>query len=310
MKIDRMIPGFLADYRQESHRVRNYVSQNTLKAYENNLNDFVVFLSGTGKGTGINAITDQSLTQFLNSLVEESKSPSTRNQIISSLRSFHKWARKKYKIKTNPFLDIKSAYDQHKEAKFISDEDRQYILSAVDKKGGIDQLIFRLLFQTGLRANELVSLNNKDISFEGTGMVIKVLNGKGNKSRELPFVITNEDGTENKENLKLYNILKCHINSNKKKYPEEEALLVSNFKSRLTYQGLNAKFKRWMKKLRLMDKGYHLHSCRHTCVRQLQKIGIGIHIIQSICGHSDPIVTQRIYGSHITLDDIAKHNRF
>ena len=309
MKIESLIPSFLASYSQESRMVRNYVSRNTLRAYENNLNSFVGFLSVSGKETSINSITDQSLTQFLNGLVEESKSPSTRNQIISSLRSFHKWARKKYKIKTNPFVDIKSAYNQQKEAKYISDEDRQYILSAVDKKGGIDQIIFRLLFRAGLRASELIALNNSSIQFKTTGFTVQVLSGKGNKSREIPFNTVNEDGTENKENLKLYNILKCHISINKKKYPEE-ALLVSNFKSRLTYQGLNAKFKRWMKKLRLTDKGYTLHSCRHTCVRQLQKIGIGIHIIQAICGHSDPIVTQRIYGSHVTLDDIAKQNRF
>ena len=310
MKLEKMIPTFLEDFEQKSKMVKNYVSLNTLKAYKLNLDMFHRYLIENNKGTSLNVINERDIVQFINNLIEQGKSPSTRNQIVSTLKSLHRFARKKYKLQNNPFIEIQSAYQKRKEAKYISDEDYEYLLAEIDKKGGIDQIIFRVLLQSGIRASELIGLNNNDVVFENGHMIIKIMNGKGNKSRELPFVVTNEDGTENKENLKLRNFLKTLINSNKKETPNEKALFVSNFKKRLSYQGLNAKYKRWMKKLKLAEKNYTLHSCRHTMVRRLQKKGVGLHIIQAICGHSDPTVTQRVYGTHVTVEDIAKENKF
>ena len=111
-------------------------------------------------------------------------------------------------------------------------------------------------------------------------------------------------------NMKLTNILKMHINNNKKERPGEKALFISNYNKRFSYQGLNAKFSRWMKKLRLTEKGYSLHSCRHFMVRRMQKKGAGVHVISAMCGHASPITTMRVYGIHTTIDDISKENRF
>lgn len=310
MDIGSLILRFIEDFNKQSKREKNYVSNNTLKTYQINLFKFIEFLRKSNIDTNIKKITEEHIITFINELVDKKLSPATRNQYISTLKSFFKWASKSYSIKKNPVKEVKTAYQTRKEAKYFTTEDYNSFISFIDKIGGINQLIFRTLLQTGMRANELISLNIDNITFEKDMFLIKVIKGKGNKERVLPFRITNEDMSENKENLKLYNLLWTYIKNRKKDdCDEKEALFISNRKERITYQGLNKKFKILMKKLNLRDKKYSLHTCRHTCAKRLLENNARLKVVQIFLGHEDPITTLRIY-DHCDLKEIAEINKF
>lgn len=309
MYIETIIPKFIEEFEKRSKREKNYVSQNTIKTYSANLQKYLLFLKKNKYEMNIKKITEDDIIIYVNELVDKKLAPATRNQIISTLKSFFKWGKKYYQIK-NPMIDVRCAYQQRKEARYISDPDIKLILSYIDKKGGVLQVITRTLVQSGLRASELIYLNIKDIKFEKDGMAICVRKGKGNKERTLPFCIVNENGTENTENLKLYNILKSYIRKrNNSGIGEKEALFVSNYNKRITYQGLHKKFLSLMTKLKLLEKGYTLHSCRHFCAVKLLKSKARLKVIQVFLGHSDPLSTLRIY-DHVSISEIAEINKF
>lgn len=309
MDIERIIPKFLEEFEKRSKRERNYVSSNTLKTYKINLLRFVIFLKENNIDTNIKRITEEDIIRFINHLVDKQLSPATKNQIVATLKSFFKWIVKNYSIE-NPTKEIKSAYQPRKEAKFFTDEDYNLFVAYLDKKGGLNQVIFRTLLQTGMRASELIGLDIGDITLEKNKFFIKILKAKGGKERIIPFLIMNEDRTENKENLKLYNLLKHHIkNRTKEESKDELSLFISNRRKRITYQGLHVKFDKTMKKLNLQDKKYSLHTCRHSCAKKLLENNVRLKVVQIFLGHEDPVTTARIYDG-TTLDEIMKSNKF
>lgn len=310
MDIEKLIPEFLREFEKRSKRERNYVSNNTLRTYQINLLRFVIFLKENNIKTNIKRIKEKDIIKFINHLVDKQLSPATRNQIISTLKSFFKWTMKNYVLGNNPVKEIKTAYQPRKEAKHFTDEDYNKFIVYLDKECGINQIIFRTLLQTGMRASELIQLNVEDVIFEKDKMLITVKKGKGNKKRIIPFKIVNKDGKENTENLKLYNLLKHRIRNRLKDETEDKiAVFISNKRKRITYQGLNAKFKSLMKKINLQDKGYSLHTFRHTFAMRLLRKKTRLKVVQTLLGHEDPVTTIRIY-DHTTIKEIEEGNAF
>lgn len=310
MDIEKLIPEFLREFEKRSKRERNYVSNNTLRTYQINLLRFVIFLKENKINTNVKKITEEDIIKFINYLVDKKLSPASRNQIIATLKSFFKWTMKNYALDLLPVKEIKTAYQPRKEAKYFTNEDYNKFIMYLDKKGGIDQLIFRTLLQSGIRASELVSLNIEDIIFEKDKVLIKVKKGKGNKERILPFRIINENTSENNENLKLYNLLWFYIKNRKRnEIDDKETLFISNHKRRITYQGLHKRFMILMKKLDLEDKGYVVHSLRHTCAYKFLKNNINLKVLQKFLGHDDFLTTMRIY-SHTSIKELEEANVF
>ncbi|OGF56004.1 MAG: hypothetical protein A2452_11120 [Candidatus Firestonebacteria bacterium RIFOXYC2_FULL_39_67] len=309
MYIENLITKYLEEFEKRSKRDKDYVSQNTIKAYNINLQKFLIFLKENKYETNVKKIKEDCINRYINELVDKKLSPASRNQRISTLKSFFKWARKYYDIK-NPMVEIRCAYQPRKEASFISKEDCIKILTHIDKVGGINQVLFRTLLQSGMRASEIIGLDIPDITFEKDGMFIRVLKGKGNKQRILPFRTTNSDSSENRENLKLYNLLKTYIRNRKKQEVDDKnALFISTHGRRITYTGLNKKLSRLLKKVTLQHKKYSLHTFRHTRGKILMENGARIKILQKFLGHEDPVTTIRIY-DHTSIEEISNANKF
>src|ERR1035437_9401417 len=108
MRLEKIIPEFLQEFKDRSNRERNYVSLNTLKTYGGNLNMFLSFLKENKLDTNIKKITEDHVLRFMNTMIDRKLAPASRNQNISTLRSFFKWAKKYYKIES-PIKEIKCA---------------------------------------------------------------------------------------------------------------------------------------------------------------------------------------------------------
>ena len=162
-------------------------SQNTIIAYQNDLTDFFDFICLEYNIILLNEITATIVRTWLASLKENKASSKTINRKISSLKSFFKYQLRLNKISVSPVASISSLKVSRRLPSFIDQKDINTLLTHdyfPDTFGGkTNFLIFEILYQTGMRRNELINLKEKDAD-QSSG-TIKVL-GKGNKERLIP----------------------------------------------------------------------------------------------------------------------------
>ena len=162
-------------------------SPHTIISYQNDLTTFFEFVFLEYNIRDVKEITAPLIRTWLASLKENKASSKTINRKISSLKSFFKYQLRTNKITFSPVSTISSLKVSRRLPSFIAENDISILLKSDffpdDFKGKTDYLIFQILYQTGIRRNELLNLKDSDISKHSA--VIKVL-GKGNKERLVP----------------------------------------------------------------------------------------------------------------------------
>ena len=173
-------------------------SSHTVKAYRDALNLFILFLKDTKNidifGFTTSLITGQTVMEFLNWLVEKRRCKvTTRNHRLTCFRSFCK-----YLTASDPTLiptlseisSIAKAVDiDERKPVFLSEDEVKLVLSLPNTSKAIgirDQLYLSLLYDSGARNNEILSLKLQDVSFSGKNCTIRLV-GKGNKTRLIPI---------------------------------------------------------------------------------------------------------------------------
>ena len=165
---------------------KNY-SPNTLTSYGKDIQNFIVFLE---KETfTVQEATHHQVRSYLASLMASGMQPRSINKIISTLRSFYKFLLREQLIDTNPLLLIKNLKTPKKIPAFIEEEAIVNLLNSEesftnDFAGKRDRLVLELLFGTGIRRAELISIKESHIDF--INQTIRIF-GKGNKERILPI---------------------------------------------------------------------------------------------------------------------------
>ena len=147
-----------------------------------------------------------------------------------------------------------------------------------------NKAMLELMYGSGLRVSELISLDVTSIDF--TNCVIRIT-GKGSKERIVPI------GEYSIYYLNEY--LKCR-NSMLKKI-NTDALFLNNHGKRMTRQGFFKNLKSILKNQGL-DENIHPHTLRHSFATHLLNRGADLRSIQELLGHSD-ISTTRIY-THVS----------
>lgn len=269
-------------------------SKNTILSYENDLSAFFQYLSHEYQLSDIKEITPALIRSWLASLKEKKATSKTINRKISSLKSFFKYQLKLQQISVSPVATISSLKISRRLPSFIEEKDLNTLLKndffPSTFAGKTDFLIFEILYQTGIRRNELIHLRETDI--DRSAGSIKVL-GKGNKERLVPV---------NNELLKSID----EYNSEKKKILGElsENFLLVNKKGKK----LNPKYVYNVVKLNLAKvstnerKGPHV--LRHSFATHLTNNGAEINAIKELLGHSSLASTQ-IY-THNTIEKLKE----
>jgi len=238
-------------------------------------------------------------------LSRQSKKPlkkSTQNYYLIALRSFLNYFANR-DILSLPSEKIKLAKDKdEKTVHFLTLEQIEKLLSVPDtnKKSGLrDRTILEVLFSTGLRIAELVSLNTDQIRLTSVTKELEIsIVGKGNRNRTVYF------------SERAVYWLKKYLDTRKDK---ERALFVNyqgrkNASRRLTDRSIE----RTIKKYALMaglSKNTTPHTIRHSFATDLLNQGVDLRLIQEFLGHRN-IATTQIY-AHVTnkrLRDI--HRQF
>jgi integrase/recombinase XerC len=269
-------------------------SPNTIISYQNDLTAFFEFIFLEYKIHKVKEITSPVIRTWLASLKENKSSSKTINRKISSLKSFFKYQLRMKNISISPVATISSLKINRRLPSFIEERDIKTLLNhdyfPETFKGKTDFLIFEILYQTGIRRNELIHLKESDVDkFSST---IKVL-GKGNKERLIPV------------NNEMLRMIDEYISEKKNEFAElPEDFLLVNKKGKV----LDPKYVYNVVKLNLSkvstNERKSPHVLRHSFATHLTNHGAGINSIKELLGHSSLAATQ-IY-THNTIEKLKE----
>ena len=256
----------------------NY-SKNTINTYENSLNQLIKY---TNKD--LLKLTSEDIEKFIVSLELEASSISN---YLSAYKTFYNYFIKLGDLKVNP-IDV---IDTPKLAKHlptyltVEEIDKLLDIDIVDAFSARNKSILELLYSSGLRISELISLEFKNIDLNDC--IIRVM-GKGSKERIVPI------------NDVAIHYLKVYVKDYRHllvKKEQNNFLYLNNHGKKMTRQGV---FK-MIKKLTLekcIKKDVSPHTLRHSIATHMLENGADLRIIQEFLGHSD-IGTTQIY-THLT----------
>ncbi len=281
--------------------LRNY-SKKTVSSYQEDIDLFCEFIFN--EGVLMEDVDIICIRNFLTEELNRGVSKRSCKRRLCSLKHFYKYMVNVGYIKDNPFIFVSSPKIETKYPHGLYKEQIQELFKRnaerTDNLKNRDQAILYLLYYSGIRAQELVTLNIQDISLRDRR--VRVL-GKGNKERVVPFsaecqsVLKKYIDTDRKELLKLYM-------ENIKKKPQKEGLdLIQSplfFNARgekLTTRGLEYILDAIEEKIGLYV-GLHPHILRHSFATHLLENGADLRVIQELLGHESINATQ-VY-THVT----------
>ncbi len=255
-------------------------SQNTLAAYRNDLAQMAAFISAE-QSKGIITSYDGLLKSYLLKLREKRYSVATTARKVASAKSFFKFMFEAGRMKENPAQNLPSPQVSRRALKFLSPSEYQRLLAEVAKvstpEARRDGVMLELLYATGLRISELVSLNTENIDLEGNRVRI-------DSRRQVPF------------EHRLGPILGNFLRSDRLDllYDESEAALFLNRRGkRLTRQGFWQIIKGYASKAGLGGK-VTPQTLRHSFARRKLQNGVELNQLQRLLGHAY-ISSTRIY---------------
>lgn len=259
---------------------KNY-SFYTVQNYEEDLTDFIRFLECEGIGN-IKNVDYSVIRLYLKEMYDRKYAKKTISRHISTLRSFFKYLLKEDKIKINPTILISNPKQDKKLPNYLNYEEIETILTTPDTKdklGVRDALILELLYSSGVRVSELVSIKLEHIKRENR--TIKIL-GKGNKERYVLYGKTCEKLLDNY----LISSRPLLLGHKKNNY-----LLLNKDGNPLSTGGVRFIIEKILKKSGLKLK-VSPHTLRHTFATHLLNNGADLKSVQELLGHENLSTTQ------------------
>ncbi len=211
----------------------------------------------------------------------------TRARKASTLRGYFKFLKAHGIIEKNPAEELDTPKARKALPKFLTLDSSKALLDAVDGKYfERDYCIITFFLNCGLRLSELVGLNLKSISGDGS---MKVL-GKGNKER---IVYLNKACTD-----ALNSYLAVRPRDGLK---DREALFISRHKARISPKTVQHIVNKFLDKAGL--EGYSVHKLRHTAATLMYQHGnVDVMLLKELLGH-ESLATTQIY-THVANEQI------
>ncbi|TYS68317.1 site-specific tyrosine recombinase XerD [Sutcliffiella horikoshii] len=268
--------------------VEKGLASNTVVSYERDLKSYILYLNKVEEMSSLDAVTRSTIIQFLKFLTENGKSSKTIARHIASIRSFHQFLLREKVTTQDPTVHIDRPKQEQKLPQVMSLEEVQALLDSPDtaKVFGIrDKAMLELLYATGMRVSELISLNLSDVHLT-MGFVRCI--GKGNKERIIPLGSMAQNAITNYIEESRSQLLKKKTT---------DALFVNLYGNRLTRQGFWKILKKLTKEAGI-EKELTPHTLRHSFATHLLENGADLRAVQEMLGHAD-ISTTQIY-THVT----------
>lgn len=268
--------------------VERGLAENTIQSYYRDLLNFCAFITKEGKIQNVSQVTKDDILRYLYTMKDSGKAPATLARHIAALKSFYHFLLREGIVDNDPTLNIETPKLPRKLPQILTVAEVDRLLQQPDPRtpaGLRDKTMLELMYATGLRVSELVSLRVHHVNCE-IGYIRCI--GKGSKERIVPM------GSVAKEYLNEY------LTYGRKKLikiPNEETLFLNQMGAPLTRQGFWKILKKYVKKAGI-KKVITPHTLRHSFATHLLENGADLRSVQEMLGHAD-ITTTQIY-THLT----------
>ena len=279
------------DYLDYLKYEKNY-SKYTIINYSDDIEEFLEYIES--EGLEFDKIVYSDIRFYLMYLKDNKQdNNSSIDRKLSSLRGFYKYLANNNIVKTNVFSLVNGPKKAKKLPRFFEYNELEELFNVCDLStslGQRDRLILEMLYATGVRVGELVSIKVKDIDRSSRSILIL---GKGNKERYVTYGDYCSD------------ILDLYLNDayNKLNIKNSEYLFLNNNGGELTDRGVRYILDQVIKKTSL-KKNISPHMIRHSFATHLLNEGADLLSVQKLLGHESIKATQ-IY-THVTTDRLKE----
>ena len=255
-------------------------SSNTLSSYLRDIRQFGAYLD-LHTDTDIVSATEDELSEYINWLKGQGKSVATVSRCIASLKCLYSYLTIRQIIAENPATKLVPDKGEHKLPQILTSQEVDLLLEqpeCIDAKGYRDKAMLELLYATGIRVSELISLDLEDLNL-AAGFIRCENRGK---ERIIPLYHTA---------VKALNDYVQNIRSQLIADSEEQALFVNMNGERMSRQGFWKIIKHYQEKAGI-EKDITPHTLRHSFAVHLLENGADLRSIQEMLGHADISSTQ------------------
>ncbi|MDQ3372743.1 MAG: site-specific tyrosine recombinase XerD [Acidobacteriota bacterium] len=270
-------------------QVERGLAKNSLESYKRDLTKLKLWADN--EDLDVVDLNRQDLRGFIADLSRMNLSPSSVGRIISAVRGFYKFLMLDGHIKKHPAEDLDTPQKGFYLPRFLSEYEIESLFSVPDvasETGLRDRAILEMMYASGLRVSEAVTLNIFDVDVDAGIVTCK---GKGSKQRKVPL------GKSAVQWLKNYLVLR-----RKKENVVEQNLFVTSSGKPLTRQTIFKLIKEYAERVGLEDVSPH--TLRHSFATHLMQHGADSRSVQAMLGHAD-ISTTQIY-THMTDTHLRK----
>lgn len=261
------------------------LSPNTIASYRTDLNKFSAWLNEPESRlikVKLSDVKKEDILQYLKELAESGNHPRSSARLLSCLRSFYKYLLREKYCSLDPTLDIISPKIGQSLPKDLSEKEVGALLIAPDTEnpqGLRDKALLELLYATGLRVTELVTLQMEQLNLRQG--IVRVL-GKGNRERLVPLGEEAMDWMTKYLNTGRVHFLKNDLSS---------YVFLTNQGKPLTRQAFWYRIKYYALKMGI-EKALSPHTLRHAFASHLVNRGADLRMVQMLLGHASLSTTQ------------------
>jgi len=279
----------LKDYLEYLSDIKKF-SSNTVKAYRQDIEQFLTFFKNSYSGLSRDQVRD-----FLSSLYLTASSRSTVSRKIYAIRSFYQYLIRQGETEKNPMDLVSVPKAEKKLPEILTEEEMGAFLDQLPGDTVIEirnRALCELFYATGLRLSELTGLKIENINL--SDRLIRVL-GKGNKERIVPVgekAIAAVMGYRD-ELASEFNIIPH----------EEEPVFLNKNRGRLSARSVRRILDDLIRKCGLTTP-VSPHGVRHTFATHMLDAGADLREVQELLGHKSLSTTQRY--THVTIDKLMK----
>lgn len=284
--------GALIDRFLDASWAERGLSRNTLNSYRYDLNQLALHLSKLDRP--LESAGREDLLNFLAVQVRKGRSPRSLSRYLSGIRQFYRWLLREGVLKDDPSALIESPKLGRSLPKALSEDQVSALIEAPDISTALglrDRTMLELMYATGLRVSELVSLELTRINLN-QGVVR--IQGKGGKERLVPLgeeAISWLQNYMNDARPELMGQSQC---------PE---VFVTQRKTGMSRQAFWYMIRRHAQKAGI-ERKVTPHMLRHSFATHLLNHGADLRVVQLLLGHSDLSTTQ-IY-THIAREGLKR----
>jgi integrase/recombinase XerD len=276
--MDDQLLAFLDFLREERH-----YSENTTAAYRNDLSQFLTFLEGCSEVTGWPDVSHLMVAQYVEMMKGHTYASSSVARKVAALKSFFHFLVAHEIIAEDPTANLDSPKVKKRLPKTLTFDDVERLLESPKErrtpKSLRDSALLALLYATGMRVSEVVSLQIDDLDMS-QGILRSP--GKDGYQRELPV------------DSKTEQVLRHYLTDgrpNLVKDGDERALFLNHRGQQLTRQGLWLIIKAYAQRAKLSGE-VTPHTLRHSFAAHKLKSGSKLKEIQQLLGHANVSTTQ------------------